>query len=464
MVKGYKKFLYYFIPILLILMSSYCIFNGYIWQDEAFSIALSKKSILEIMKISMNDVHPPLYYIILKFGISILNPFINNIQISSKIVSFIPYILMHIISITLIEKLFGKFTSFLFSIFSLGMPVFLTYAIEIRMYSYSYLFVTLTMIYTLKIIKEKNNVNFIYLGIFTVLSLYTHYFSALACVIIYAILMIYLILKDSKKLKLFFTTSFLVSLSFTFWLYNFIQSLSSRIASDFWIQKPSLKDIISYIKFPFSLMKLNFISYFLIIITYMIIIFSFKKVKKHIIYFPFSILFILTTIGTLISIFIKPIFINRYMIVALGCFWLSISLMINYSFNSKQKYIVSTIYLILSIFVIGDRIIMEKFYKNELKKLENAIEKYDLNIVTDEMGIQLPLSIYFPNKIILNINNNGMDYMFDNIKNTTVDELRKENIIILKNTSILDLNDYEIIDQFYLDNVGKLNIMKKLSK
>lgn len=107
---------------------------------------------------------------------------------------------------------------------------------------------------------------------------------------------------------------------------------------------------------------------------------------------------------------------------------------------------------------------MEKFYKNELKKLENAIEKYDLNIVTDEMGIQLPLSIYFPNKIILNINNNGMDYMFDNIKNTTVDELRKENIIILKNTSILDLNDYEIIDQFYLDNVGKLNIMKKLSK
>lgn len=464
MVKEYKKILYYFIPILLILMSSYCIFNGYIWQDEAFSIALSKKSILEIMKISMNDVHPPLYYIILKFGISILNPFINNIQISSKIVSFIPYILMHIISITLIEKLFGKFTSFLFSIFSLGMPVFLTYAIEIRMYSYSYLFITLTMIYTLKIIEEKNNVNFIYLGIFTVLSLYTHYFSALTCVIIYAILMVYLILKDSKKLKLFFTTSFLVSLSFTFWLYNFIQSLSSRIASDFWIQKPSLKDIISYIKFPFSLMKLNFISYFLIIITYMIIIFSFKKIKKHIIYFPFSILFILTTIGTLISIFIKPIFINRYMIVALGCFWLSISLMINYSFNSKQKYVISTIYLILSIFVIGDRIIMEKFYKNELKKLENAIEKYDLNIVTDEMGIQLPLSIYFPNKIILNINNNGMDYMFDNIKNTTVDELRKENIIILKNTSILDLNDYEIIDQFYLDNVGKLNIMKKLSK
>ncbi len=464
MIKGYKKFLYYFIPILLILMSSYCIFNGYIWQDEAFSIALSKKSILEIMKISMNDVHPPLYYIILKFGISILNPFINNIQISSKIVSFIPYILMYITSITLIEKLFGKFTSFLFSIFSLGMPVFLTYAIEIRMYSYSYLFVTLTMVYTLKIIEEKNNVNFVYLGIFTVLSLYTHYFSALACVIIYAILMIYLILKDSKKLKLFFTTSFLVSLSFTFWLYNFIQSLSSRIASDFWIQKPSLKDIISYIKFPFSLMKLNFISYFLIIITYMIIIFSFKKVKKHIIYFPFSILFLLTTIGTLISIFIKPIFINRYMIVALGCFWLSISLMINYSFNSKQKYVISTIYLILSIFVIGDRIIMEKFYKNELKKLENAIEKYDLNIVTDEMGIQLPLSIYFPNKIILNINNNGMDYMFDNIKNTTVDELRKENIIILKNTSILDLNDYEIIDQFYLDNVGKLSIMKKLSK
>lgn len=464
MVKGYKKFLYYFIPILLILMSSYCIFNGYIWQDEAFSIALSKKSILEIMKISMNDVHPPLYYIILKFGISILNPFINNIQISSKIVSFIPYILMHIISITLIEKLFGKFTSFLFSIFSLGMPVFLTYAIEIRMYSYSYLFVTLTMIYTLKIIEEKNSVNFIYLGIFTVLSLYTHYFSALACVIIYAILMIYLILKDSKKLKLFFTTSFLVSLSFTFWLYNFIQSLSSRIASDFWIQKPSLKDIISYVKFPFSLMKLNFISYFLIIITYMIIIFSFKKIKKYIIYFPFSILFILTIIGTLISIFIKPIFINRYMIVALGCFWLSISLMINYSFNSKQKYVISTIYLILSIFVIGDRIIMEKFYKNELKKLENAIEKYDLNIVTDEMGIQLPLSIYFPNKIILNINNNGMDYMFDNIKNTTVDELRNENIFILKNTSILDLNDYEIIDQFYLDNVGKLSIMKKLSK
>ncbi len=38
-----------------------------LWRDEAFSYVLSKKPILDILRLTVADFSPPLYYIILHF-------------------------------------------------------------------------------------------------------------------------------------------------------------------------------------------------------------------------------------------------------------------------------------------------------------------------------------------------------------------------------------------------------------
>lgn len=463
MIKKNTINLFYLILLAFVIISSFFIFNHYIWQDEAFSIALSQKSITDIIHISMNDVHPPLYYIILKYGIYLLNPITNHIVISAKIISFIPYVLLPLMTVKLLYQKYHLEILLLFACLLIGMPHFLSYAIEVRMYSYAYFFVTLTIIYALKVMQENKHSNFIGLGIFAIASLYTHYFAGLACIIIFAILMIYILFKQPQKQKAFWITAFIVSLCFLPWILTFIQSLSGRMAADFWIQKPTLQDIISYVKFPFSMTHIKGISYLLIIFTYSIILIGLFKTKNKSFYFPLSILLLVTFIGVLVSLLIKPIFINRYMLVGLGCFWISIPLIIN-DFTSQYKKYSIILYIFFSCFIISDRILSEAFYKKQADILETTVSQYQENIITDEMGIQLPLSIYFPNRKIFTINPNEMHYLFDNIDNIDTNKLLDNYILILKDTSILNLDNYEVLGQFYLDNVGNLNIMRKLKQ
>ena len=48
-------------------------FSYDLWVDEAFSIRMLEHSYGEMIALTAKDVHPPLYYIILKAGIGILN-------------------------------------------------------------------------------------------------------------------------------------------------------------------------------------------------------------------------------------------------------------------------------------------------------------------------------------------------------------------------------------------------------
>lgn len=60
-----------------IIFVSLSAFHSYIWFDESYSVAIAKHSLIDIWKITGNDVHPALYYwmlhiIYLIFGSNIL--------------------------------------------------------------------------------------------------------------------------------------------------------------------------------------------------------------------------------------------------------------------------------------------------------------------------------------------------------------------------------------------------------
>ena len=194
-IKKYKAEIIHIALIILgIIFVSLGAFHTNIWFDESYSIALTNHSFMEIWTIGGHDVHPILYYWLLKIVRIIFG---NNIMIY-KLFSVLPIAILSILGFTHIRKDFGKKVALLFSFFVSFLPITSVYGVEIRMYSWAMLVVTLMAIYAYRIINntsQKNIKNWIIFAIFSLASAYTHYYG----LIIAGITNLFLFTKQKRK-------------------------------------------------------------------------------------------------------------------------------------------------------------------------------------------------------------------------------------------------------------------------
>lgn len=133
-----------------ILMYLLMIRVGYVWSDEAYTFALIKHSFSDICVITAADVHPPLYYILLK---AFILPFDYSL-LAAKLFSIVPFVLILIIGGIQMRMLFNEKMSLVFMVLFLLSPFLLKYAVEIRMYSLASLFVFINAIYAYRCYKK----------------------------------------------------------------------------------------------------------------------------------------------------------------------------------------------------------------------------------------------------------------------------------------------------------------------
>ena len=91
-------------------------FSSDIWYDELFTVGMIKYSYGELINFTARDVHPPLYYMIVKFFVDLcklIAPEVSAVAIA-KIVSVFPYFVLLLYSVTFIRKRFGVFAGGLF--------------------------------------------------------------------------------------------------------------------------------------------------------------------------------------------------------------------------------------------------------------------------------------------------------------------------------------------------------------
>ena len=214
-----------------ILFISLGAFHKNIWFDESYSVGLARHTFGEIWSIGGHDVHPILYYWMLRIVYLITGGSI----IAYKIFSVIPIAILIILGYTHIRKDFGEKTGFIFSFLTVVLPEVAVYAVEIRMYSWAILAVTLLSIYAYRLSKEDNTKNWIIFGISSLASIYLHYYGLMAAGLINVILLVYLIIKKRKK-GLIFIILFGVAqgLAYLPWLMNFVTQLSN-VSHGFWI-------------------------------------------------------------------------------------------------------------------------------------------------------------------------------------------------------------------------------------
>jgi len=199
-----------------------------LWFDEVFSWHLTLKSFYEIIIRTSNDIHPPLYYFILKlwnfvFGDSVVSMRILSAIFSSAAIFFI---------YPLCKRVLTPVNSFTVLILYSVSPLNLYYSQEARMAAMN-LFLNIGSIYFfIKLIDKQLNIDRLfrdkgfYLYVFFIVSaLYTHYFSFLILTT-QLVYLLYLFRFNLKKYKLYFIVFLSVIVVYLFWLPKFIEHIS----------------------------------------------------------------------------------------------------------------------------------------------------------------------------------------------------------------------------------------------
>ncbi len=403
MKERFYKIIYYLIPTLLVLLALCGIFTSSMWADEVFTVELLSHPFKEIIKIAILDVHPPLYYLIYLFFYKIFGFIFNyDIVYVGKLVSIMPFIILLIINLTYTNKKYGKNISFIFNLLICGMPHMMQYALELRMYSYALLFVTITFLISLSIKENSGNyLKWFLLTIFSTLALYTHYFAGLACVIIFIELLIHFIkVKNIKSIINVFLFGIMIVAFFSPWLIVFIKQVI-KVNKSYWILPITFVDIIKCLSifFTYNSITSSILSFSLITLA---IIGIYKLKNKNEILSGIFVYLFTFIVGIFISLFIKPILVPRYLIVTAGCFYFSLAFGINKiisDFNYRKISKITYILLVLIALFTNTYCLAYK-YKNTIVTNNtlnclNEIIKDEDTIVYDDFHLSLIISHYY---------------------------------------------------------------------
>ena len=160
---------------------SLSIFHQTLWFDEAYSIGLANHNFIDIWKIGGADVHPILYYYLLR----IINLIFSDNLIVYRLFSVVPIVILGILGLTHISKDFDKKTGFIFTFFIFFTGAVACYTNQIRMYTWCLLFVSVLAIYAYRIYNgDRTNKSIIIFSLFNLFSMYTHYYGLMAAGII----------------------------------------------------------------------------------------------------------------------------------------------------------------------------------------------------------------------------------------------------------------------------------------
>lgn len=186
--------------------------------DEAFSWdVVVNNNVRGILAATAADVHPPLYYLIVKAFFAVFGESIKVMLWAS----LVPVIAGMALSAVFIRKRWGFKVAILFNLVYGFAPFMLYYNLNLRMYSWMDLFVLGVVLISYEIVCEGTGKawHFITLFLCSILAVYTQYFAVLPIVVCYLWLFIFFIhRKDKAGIISFMAVGALDVISYIPWL------------------------------------------------------------------------------------------------------------------------------------------------------------------------------------------------------------------------------------------------------
>lgn len=350
--------LFFLVSMGMLGLSVYFCFSSDIWYDELFTMGLAGRSCSDLVSITARDVHPPFYYLIVKlFLTGIKESDVIRQVTAAKLVSCIPFFICMIFSMYKIRKKFGLLTAGLFCFLLVSMPQMADYTVEIRMYGFALLFVTAGMLYAYEILTDmgkadnedgkestgkKTAKGWIMLTICSLFACYTHYFACVAACMVYLYLLIGMCRRKSlkQKIKPYLISGLVCVAGYLPWLLSAVIRQVGQVRENYWIQPVSWRTLAGCVKFIFKPFffdeKINtvlaivfFLIYVLMLLISVVSVIKRSKRKENALFAAgcIGVLAGLVLFGMLASVIIKPVFVYRYMLPAMGVFWLAFAVL-----------------------------------------------------------------------------------------------------------------------------------------
>lgn len=357
-----------------------CAFNGMgedIWYDEVFSVRFMEHNYSEIVWLTSQDVHPPLYYWYLKLFHDIgrlIVPAASSVVLC-KMASLLPFVGIFVYAFTLVRKRFGIKVMGIFLLFMVMMPQIPVYMMEIRMYALALFFITAIFLhgYELALDASAKRItgHWIAFWIYGILTAYTQYYACIAVVAVYIALFVFFIMqKQKKQLRTLLICAGASVAAYLPWLPSFISQVTT-VSSNYWIQPLTFRSIFGCIKHVFlpvsnSGAKNYILALAMIAVFGVAFIYSFIKKKEpehhYVLLCGMFIPFFTAFMGFVCSALSRPIFVYRYLVPCLGAMWLVAAYVIADSFTKNWGIIV------LVPFLLAGHSNMQGFYWDENNK------------------------------------------------------------------------------------------------
>ena len=332
------------ISVLMLGKSAALCFSNDIWYDELFTVGMIEHSYGELIPFTAADVHPPLYYCVTKFIVDLCKLFIPGAGtvIPAKMVSVLPYFILLLYSVTFVRRRFGIFAGGLFLFCVVSMPQMPAYTVEVRMYGWALLFVTAAFFHaygcvtTGAIGRYRHGAALVFYGL---AAAYTQYFACVAVAMVYLYVLAVFCFQDKRRIKEWFLYAAVSVIGYVPWLFVLAAQISA-VRENYWILPLTWRSLGGCVKFlmkpAFSNAAWNVILAVVLFAGYVAVVFgsfctSMYDQKRKKLYYNGRVFYAIAGLGTLAglvlfgfiaSLLIRPVFVYRYMLPAMGCFWL----------------------------------------------------------------------------------------------------------------------------------------------
>lgn len=467
----------YLIGIFVCLCNAVFLFDNAIWGDEGFSLTLVRGNVKDILLGTAADVHPPLYYLILKAFVSILGEsvFIGHV------ISYVAFVGTCFLVISFVRKNFGLISAYIAVLFVGWTEYAMVYNVEIRMYSIALFFVTLTFCMAYKVMNNGLTNEWILMSFFALLSGYTHYFALImVAFIILGVFLFCVIRKQEEVGKKIGITVIVCIVGYMPWLLAMITTVT-RTVGDFWLTGiPTFRECVNmflgHMSYSYSLFILILILFLGYVLKHIIDVIRGKKTvhecvnvflqqdcKLHM-----SILGIWTFMGTaclgiVVSKFLQPVLLTRYLypLIVIGA--ITIGILLQY-YVQKEK--IGNVVVLFSVAIIVYMIVSglnayqtrksifeeRKYNTNISLEIINEYVEQGYIVVSNNNDFKWTvLDYYYPNNWSEEIVDNNMIMLWEH-------ELSDEEIDVMKDSYIIkDLQNQGQIDsaKFYMYKVDK---------
>lgn len=352
---NYKWFLVWAAGLLCLAVAAW---NPYIQYDESYTLSLIQHKVTDVVWITGVDVHPPFYYLFVKL---LTAPFDGRIW-AVRAFNVLPLAGMFLLGVTIVRKLWGEDAGLWFSFLSVFLPANMSYLLpEMRMYGLaSFLVVTAFLMGKVVLEKRYEAVSekkaWFFLFLSGILAAYTQYYALIAVALIYLWILAVLFFRKQKGIGKWCICVGASAGAYLPWLFVLLGQFGA-VREDYWIPPVSVRDLLSYIMFPFyssmTVLAGAALALFTAVILAVEVIGRMIRRKEKaidwgtIVYGVFVYGGVIG-IGVLVSVLVSPVFSVRYVKCILGILVLCLAVLFSGT-GSKKQMVVFGAFLVFGI-------------------------------------------------------------------------------------------------------------------